>query len=64
MMTFIFIYVVMILITAIVLGRRIIKSGELDDFDFIYIVLSIFWPIVWFVLLFSGKNERRKANQE
>lgn len=62
MMAFIFIYVTMILITAIVLVRGIIKSRKIEDFDFIYIVLSIYWPIVWFVLLFSRNNERRKAN--
>lgn len=62
MMAFIFIYVIMILITAIVLVRGIIKSRKIEDFDFIYIVLSIYWPIVWFVLLFSRNNERRKAN--
>ena len=62
MMAFIFIYVIMILITAIVLVRRIIKSRKIEDFDFIYIVLSIYWPIVLFVLLFSRNNERRKAN--
>lgn len=62
MMAFIFIYVIMILITAIVLVRGIIKSRKIEDFDFIYIVLSIYWPIVWFVLLFSKNNERRKAN--
>ena len=62
MMAFIFIYVIMILITAIVLVRRIIKSRKIEDSDFIYIVLSIYWPIVWFVLLFSRNNERRKAD--
>lgn len=62
MMAFIFIYVIMILITAIVLVRRIIKSRKIEDFDLIYIVLSIYWPIVWFVLLFSRNNERRKAD--
>ena len=62
MIAFIFIYVIMILITAIVLVRGIIKSRKIEDFDFIYIVLSIYWPIVWFVLLFSRNNERRKAN--
>lgn len=62
MMAFIFIYVIMILITAIVLVRGIIKSRKIEDFDFIYIVLSIYWPIVWFVLLFSRNNERRKAD--
>ena len=62
MMAFIFIYVIMILITAIVLVRRIIKSRKIEDFDFIYIVLSIYWPIVCFVLLFSRNNERRKAD--
>ena len=53
MMAVIFIYVIMILITAIVLVRRIIKSRKIEDFDLIYIVLSIYWPIVWFVLLFD-----------
>lgn len=62
MIAFIFIYVIMILITAIVLVRGIIKSRKIEDFDFIYIVLSIYWPIVWFVLLFSRNNERRKAD--
>jgi hypothetical protein len=51
MIYLILIYVIGFIFTAIYLGREKFKSEVYDNLDFIYIALSIIWPIVWIIKL-------------
>ena len=55
MIYFILIYVLGFIFTAIYLGREKFKSGVYDNLDFIYIALSLIWPIVWIIKLTQKK---------